>query len=181
MPTTDLSSHYFDLFGLPVCYDVDPQVLAARYRELQRIVHPDKFAGGTDAERRSSVQMAARINEGFRVLKDPLDRARYLLELKGVALDDTSSAVDPAFLMEQMELREAMAEVRDSADPHRALQRVSEDIAARKRQITDNMARLLDEDDEASLQRAQDETRKLQFFRRLEEELDALDEELAGF
>ncbi|NOX77229.1 MAG: Fe-S protein assembly co-chaperone HscB [Gammaproteobacteria bacterium] len=177
----DLSSHFFHLFDLPVSFDVDAETLAARYRELQQIAHPDKFVGGTDAERRISVQMAARINEGFRTLKDPLARGRYLLELKGISLDDADTVLDGTFLMEQIELRESMGDVRDSADPHQALQQVSQDIAARKRQITDNMAHLLREDDLASLQQARDETRKLQFFRRLEEELDVLDEELAEF
>ncbi len=181
MQTADLSSHFFDLFGLPVSFDVDTETLATRYRELQRIAHPDRFANAPDAERRLSVQMAAHINEGFRTLKDPLARARYLLELKGIALDDADAALDGAFLMEQIELREAMADVRDSADPHQALQKVAQDIAGRKWEIIGSMASLLQQEDDVALRQARDETRKLQFFYRLEEELDVLDEELAKF
>ena len=84
MQSVDLSSSYFVLFGLPVSFDVDRKTLAERYRELQRTVHPDRFANAADSERRLSVQMAARVNEGFQTLKDPLARGRYMLELQGV-------------------------------------------------------------------------------------------------
>jgi len=99
MQAADLSSSFFVLFDLPVSFEVDLEVLSARYREAQRASHPDKFANASGAERRLSVQVATRINEAYRALKDPLSRGRYLLELKGVALDDTDTAFDGAFLM----------------------------------------------------------------------------------
>jgi len=190
MQSVDLSSSYFVLFDLPVCFDIDHKILAERYRQLQRTVHPDRFVNAADSERRLSVQMAARVNEGFQILKDPLARARYLLELQGIELDDMNTAFDGAFLMEQMELRERLGDVKESADPHQQLQMIAGDISSRIKELTENMASFLREDclqeggsqqdkDEA-LQHAKDLTRKLQFFRRLEEEIDALDDELAG-
>ena len=104
MQAANLSDDFFVLFDLPVSFDVDLGALAERYREAQRAVHPDKFANASEAERRLSVQMAARVNEAHRVLKDPLARGRYLLELRGVDLDDMDTRFDGAFLMEQMEL-----------------------------------------------------------------------------
>jgi molecular chaperone HscA len=103
----DLSHNHFELFGLKAGFEVDGETLALRYRDLQKETHPDRFANASEQERRLSVQLAAQINEAFRVLKSPLARARYLLELKGVVIDDTDTRMDPAFLMEQMELREA--------------------------------------------------------------------------
>jgi molecular chaperone HscB len=186
MQSVDLSSSYFVLFSLPVCFDIDRKILAERYRQLQRTVHPDKFVNAADSERRLSVQMAARVNEGFQILKDPLARARYLLELQGIELDDMNTAFDGAFLMEQMELRERLGDVKESADPHQQLQMIAGDISARIKELTESMASFLREGclagdkDEEALQHAKDLTRKLQFFRRLEEEIDALDDELAG-
>lgn len=186
MQSVDLSSSYFVLFGLPVSFDIDRKTLAERYRELQRTVHPDRFANTADSERRLSVQMAARVNEGFQTLKDPLARGRYMLELQGVELDDMNTAFDGAFLMEQMELRERLGDVKDSADPHQQLQTIANEIASRTKELTENMASFLREaglqmDKAEALQQAKDLTRKLQFFRRLEEEIDALDDELAGY
>ena len=77
----DLSKDYFELFGLPVAFDIDSNDLAVRYRQLQRQFHPDRFASAPAAERRLSVQMTAQINAAFQTLKDPVARARYLLGL----------------------------------------------------------------------------------------------------
>src|SRR5687768_15330486 len=98
------AKNFFDLFGLPAGFDIDTIDLAARYRTLAREAHPDRFVNGSDAERRLAMQMTTLLNEAFRVLKEPVSRARYLLELKGVSFPEgTVAAVAPAFLVQQME------------------------------------------------------------------------------
>jgi len=181
MQAADFSSNFFALFDLPVSFDVDLNALSARYREAQRAAHPDKFANAPEVERRLSVQMAARINEAYRVLKDPLSRGRYLLELHGVALDDSDTAFDGAFLMEQMELRERLADVKNSADPVSQLRVIADDIAAHDKSLITQMASLLNEASGESLQQARNVGRKLQFFRRLNEEVEALEDELGDY
>lgn len=181
MQPVDLSSHFFALFSLPVCFDIDVARLAERYRKLQGVVHPDKFANAGEAERRLSMQMAARVNEGFRILKDPLARARYLLELQGIELDDMDTAFDNAFLMEQMALRECLGEIRADPDPQQRLQQVTQDIVVRSQSLMVDLKESLQKDDAGALQQAKDLIRKLQFFRRLEQEVDAIDEALADF
>ena len=105
----DFSKNYFELFGLPVDYTVDRGDLSERYRELQRVVHPDRFASASEQERRLSMQGSTLINEAFQTLKDPMLRARYLLSLHGVDMETKDSTQDMEFLMEQMELREELA------------------------------------------------------------------------
>jgi molecular chaperone HscB len=174
----DLTSNYFELFGLPLGFDVQGETLALRYRELQRALHPDRFASASDQERRLSVQQAARVNEGFRVLKSPLPRARYLLELSGLPLDDTDTSMEPEFLMQQMELREAVEAVRHSKDPFAALERVRTEIETGERALLEALGQLFDQSDRASLERARQKVRKLQFMQRLLQEVDELEEEL---
>lgn len=181
MQAADLSSNYFVLFGLPVSFDIDLDTLSARYREAQSAVHPDKFANASEAERRLSMQLAARVNEAYRTLKDPLLRGRYVLECRGVDLDDEDTAFDSAFLMAQMELRERLAEVRSSTDPDQQLHAIADDIAAQSKNLVETLAKLLAGDDDESLQQARGVTRKLQFFRRLNEEVEALEDELGDF
>ncbi|MCF6338500.1 MAG: Fe-S protein assembly co-chaperone HscB [Gammaproteobacteria bacterium] len=181
MHAADLSSNFFALFDLPVSFDIELDALSARYRDAQRAAHPDKFANAPEGERRLSVQMAARINEAYRVLKDPLSRGRYLLELHGVALDDSDTAFDGAFLMEQMELRERLADVKNSADPVSQLRIIADDIAAHDKSLITQMADLLNEASAESLQQARNVSRKLQFFRRLNEEVEALEDELGDY
>jgi molecular chaperone HscB len=178
MQSADLSRSYFTLFDLPVSFDIDRKTLAERYRTLQQTVHPDRFANAAEPERRLSVQMAARINEGFQTLKDPLARGRYLLELRGVELDDMDTGFDGVFLMEQMELRERLGAVKENDDPHQQLKKISSDISVRVKEITKELAALFIVNSEPSLKKARDLTRKMQFFRKLENEADSLDEDL---
>ena len=106
--------NYFGLFGLPAGFDIDVTDLAARYRKLAREAHPDRFANGSDAERRLAMQMTTLLNEAFRVLKEPISRARYLLEMNGISFPEgTVAAIAPAFLMQQMELRERLDDLRN--------------------------------------------------------------------
>ena len=132
--------NYFDLFGLPVTFDLDVGGLSARYRELAREAHPDRFAGGSDFERRLAMQMTTLVNEAFRVLKNPISRASYLLELKG-ARAAYAATVDPAFLVEQMELRERLESVRGERDGLDALARdVREALAEREQSLRLSLA-----------------------------------------
>ena len=71
-----LTQNHFELFGFPLVFDIDQTQLAERYRELQRSLHPDRFANASEQERRVSVQKAAQVNEAFQTLKAPLARAR---------------------------------------------------------------------------------------------------------
>jgi DnaJ-domain-containing protein 1 len=76
-------------------------------------VHPDKFVNATDAEKRVAMQWATRANEAYQTLKSPQKRAHYLCELNGVDLQTESNTAMPmAFLMQQMEWREALGDAR---------------------------------------------------------------------
>ena len=129
----NFNQDHFQLFGLPRRFAVDKAVLDERYRELQREVHPDRFATGSDAERRLSVQRATLINEAYQTLKAPLSRVLYLLESAGIdAAIETNTAMPADFLVQQMEWRESLEEAVDAADPARLdmlEQRLRKDMA----------------------------------------------------
>jgi molecular chaperone HscB len=173
-----LGKNHFELFELPASFEVDQETLALRYRELQRAVHPDRFANATEQEKRLSVQQAAQINEAFQVLKTPLSRARYLLELGGLPLDDSNTQMDPGFLMEQMELREALGEVRGKDDPFEALNRVRDDIEGRERELIASLQQAFADGGNQALENAREAVRKMQFMQRLLNEVDDLEETL---
>lgn len=165
------SATHFELFGLPARFRIDRDRLDSRFRELQRVVHPDRFASATDQERRLSVQQAARINEGYRVLKDPLQRGRYLLELGGYRFaEDRHTTDDAAFLLEQMELREALGAVRGTADPLGRLGEIMTRLAADFGRLADELPACLESGAARDQEQAADILMKMQFFRRLEEE-----------
>ncbi|MDO8704519.1 MAG: co-chaperone HscB [Sulfuricaulis sp.] len=171
--------NHFELFGLPVTFDIDTGDLAARYREVQRRVHPDKFANASDQDRRLSLQMTALINEAFQTLKDPVRRGRYLLSLRGIDLgDETDTAMDPAFLMEQMELREKLDEVRRVDNPQTHLAELANRIEQRLQDGIEQFRRALMEDTPETNKKARNAVREMQFLEKLRREIDNLEEEL---
>ena len=176
MHEVGLSSSYFELFDLPETFDIDLKALTSRYRELQRTVHPDRYANASEAEQRLSVQMAARINEGFRTLKDPLARARYLLEQQGMELDDSQTRLDNTFLMEQMELRERIDGVKTASDTKQALSALAADVSQRESRLVAELTTLFTQGNANALAQAREVSRKLQFFRRLQVELAELED-----
>ena len=171
----DFSQNYFELFGLPESFSIDTTALAERFRQLQSQLHPDRYASASDQERRLSVQGAALVNEASETLKDPLKRARYLLTLRGVEFDEKETSSDPEFLMEQMELREALAEVRQQGDPLSALDRMSDDIRSRNQALVEGFQRQFES---GELQGAKETVVKLRFFRRLLDEVAHIEEQL---
>ena len=174
----DLQKNYFDLFGLTPSFEVDSETLALRYRDMQRAVHPDRFANASEQERLHAVQQTAHLNEAFQTLKNPMLRARYLLEQKGMPVDDTDTRMDPGFLMEQMELREQLEAVRDNADPFAALSDLREMIESGERRLIEMLRRDFGDADESSLQRARENVRKMQFLNRVLDEVNQLEEDL---
>ena len=175
--SVSLSQNYFEVFGLPQDFHLNIRDLTERYRELQKAVHPDRFATASDRDRRMAVQQAANINEAFAVLKSPLKRARYLLILAGVDFDDEKETTqDPEFLMEQMELRESIAAVRELDDPFTQLANLMKTIEQKKTAMLEVITGQIDSKQYAG---AKLQVQKLQFFEKLLLECENLEQDLA--
>ncbi len=107
----NLQASDFQLFQIPELFRQDRTTLDTRWKELQREAHPDKFAAQGAAAQRVAMQWSVRINEAYQRLKDPVARAAYLCELHGAPINaESNTAMPAAFLMQQMELREALDE-----------------------------------------------------------------------
>lgn len=128
----NLQSTDFELFDVPPRFAQDAAQLEARWKELQRHVHPDKFATQGAAAQRIAMQWSARINEAYRRLKDALKRAAYLCELNGVPIGaENNTAMPVEFLMQQMELRERL----DDAGTAEELHQISEQAATLSKEM----------------------------------------------
>jgi len=105
------SDDYFRFFGLNQQFNIDLSVLDQAYLAIQKEVHPDRHARGSDTEQRLAMQMATFANTAFQTLKNPIQRGLYLCKLHGVdAKLETNTAMPAAFLMKQMEWREGLDE-----------------------------------------------------------------------
>jgi molecular chaperone HscB len=137
----NLQDDDFTLFGLPRRFAQDRAAIDARWKELQREAHPDRFAGHGAAAQRVALQWSVRINEAYRRLKDPLRRAAYLCELLGAPIDAENNTAMPAdFLMQQMEWREAL----DDARGEEALEHLAGELQRERGVLLERIAHLLD-------------------------------------
>jgi molecular chaperone HscB len=131
----------FALFGFPQQFALDRTALDARWKDLQREAHPDRFAAQGAAAQRIAMQWSVRINEAYQRMKDPVRRAAYLCELGGAPVNaNTNTAMPAAFLMQQMEWREALEE----ADSETALDQLLRMVEAQRKLLLEQCAELLD-------------------------------------
>ena len=138
-----LSDDDFTLLGLPRRHALDRALLDERRRELQARVHPDRFAHEGAAAQRVAMQWAVRVNEAYARLKNPLDRAAYLCELRGEPVRaENNTAMPGAFLMQQMAWREALDDAGRDAD---AIEALDDEVRGQERAMFDELARRLDE------------------------------------
>jgi molecular chaperone HscB len=138
----NLQADDFELFGLKRQFAQDRAAVDARWKDLQREAHPDKFAAQGAAAQRIAMQWSVRINEAYQRLKDPLKRAAYVCELSGHPVNAHSNTAMPsAFLMQQMEWREALDDATDAT----ALEALAEAVQASKKALLQQCAALLDE------------------------------------
>lgn len=130
MSFPDFKQNYFELFNLPVQFELDRKQLGARYRQLQQELHPDRFATTSTREQRIAVQYSAMVNEAYATLNKALPRAVYLLQLRGLGQEAIAAEhIDGGFLIEQMELREKLESIPGLVDPDTVLEHLVSEIA----------------------------------------------------
>lgn len=130
----------FETLGIAPTFEVDLKAVEKRYRELARVLHPDRHLGSSPGERRMMLGKAVEVNEAWRLVRNPIRRAEALLRRHGVAIEEGKEPkADPEFLMEMMEQREALSEARASGDPA-AVERLASAIRSREKDVTSRVA-----------------------------------------
>lgn len=163
----NLQSDDFELFGLPRKFAQERSQIDLRWKELQREAHPDRFAAQGTAAQRVAMQWSVRINEAYQRLKDPLKRAAYLCELAGAPVRaEDNTAMPAAFLMQQMEWREAL----EDATSEQQLDALDDEVMAAKKRMLAECGRLLDEANDAAA--AVQQVRALMFVARFAQDVD---------
>ncbi len=168
-----LDDNDFVLFGVPERFAQDRARLDERWKQLQREAHPDRHAAQGAAAQRVAMQWSVRINEAYQRLKDPLKRAAYLCEQRGAPINaESNTAMPTAFLMQQMQWREALDEAATEDD----LDALARELSAARAQVLAHIERLLDEAKDAAA--AAHEVRALMFIERFDHDVQARFEQL---
>jgi len=166
-PTMRLDEDDFTLFGLPQRFAMDRPELDARWRALQAQVHPDRFAAEGASAQRQAMQWAVRINEAYQRLRDPVARAGYLCELRGVPVDaQRHTAMPKDFLMQQMNWREALEEAGSAGE----VAALDAQVQAQERSLFSVLEQQLDVS--ADLQAAAQSVRALMFLAKFRADID---------
>ncbi|MCZ2496390.1 Fe-S protein assembly co-chaperone HscB [Xylophilus sp. Kf1] len=164
----DIQSNDFVLFGVPATFRQDLALLDERWKELQRNAHPDRFAAQGAASQRLAMQWSVRINEAYRRLRSPLKRAAYLCELNGAPIAaETNTAMPAAFLMQQMEWREALDDATDDV----AIDALQAEVADARQTALVACGVSIDQQQDYAAAAAQ--VRALMFLARFAEDIDA--------
>jgi len=157
----------FEIFDLPTTFAQDRAALDARWKDLLKEAHPDRFAAQGATAQRVAMQWAVRINEAYQRLKDPVRRAAYLCKLGGVNIDaEHNTAMPPAFLMQQMEWRERLDEAHEAAD----LQALGDEVDVARRRALSALDWQIDEKGDFAGAAAQ--VRALMFIERFAHDVD---------
>ncbi len=158
----------FRTLGLPAEFALDPEVLDARYRELQRALHPDRHASAPPAERRMNLERAVQVNDAYRVMRDEITRAEALLKLHGISTRESNAPA--ALLMDILEQREELAEKKaekDLAGVNALVSRISEAEADTRKKLATAFA-------EGNYALAHSAWTSMRYYRRFQEEAESI-------
>ena len=169
----------FALFNLPVTFQVDSALLNERYLALQKSLHPDNFSAASAQEQRLAMQKSAEINDALRILKDPIARADSIIALNTGEREnlEEKSNKDIGFLMQQMEWRETLENIENRKDTNE-LTAFTKEIDQIRHAILSELSTALAEQ-QWDIARAI--TDKLRFIKKLQTEIERVEETLLDF
>jgi len=174
-----VSQNYFQIFELPQAFAVDVDALSEKYRQLQSEHHPDRFAGAEEGERLQAVQLTSLINEAYETLKIPMKRAAYLLSLSGIDTERVDQAdLGMDLLMEQMQLRESLAELPADESALPELESLKKEVTEKMQERQTHFAQLIASNE---VDAARKLFHEMQFLHKLIAEIDQGEEQRLGY
>ncbi len=176
------NANHFEVLGLPASWFLEPSAVEERFKDLNKKLHPDRFAQKEPRERRMSLEWTTQVNDAYRTLKDPLRRAAYLVKLQGIDVEkesgrDAMARLPPEFLEQVMEDREALEEGKAAKDLEkvRALARAIEQRQAGVVESLTAALRAFEAGEKAALEKAGGALAVLKYFSRFQEEVEAIE------
>ncbi len=120
--------NYFEFYDLPVKFNIDAGQLKKRFLLKSKATHPDYFTLASEAEQEEAMQEAVLNNQAYKVLADKNLRTQYILQIFNVISDGKKQQLPPMFLMEMMELNEAVMEANGDEELTQKMRRTIEQL-----------------------------------------------------
>lgn len=111
--------NYFELYDLPLSFDPDVAVLKKKFYELSKRFHPDFYVNESQEKQDEILELSTLNNKAYQVLSDPIKRVEYILSLYNMLADGDKHVLPQSFLMEMMDVNEALMEMEFDADEHK--------------------------------------------------------------
>jgi molecular chaperone HscB len=134
---------YFELFNIPVSLQVDIASIKSKFYELSRKYHPDFFSQATEAEQEEALEKSSLLNKAFKVFNNKEETLKYVLQLKGLLEDEEKYKLPSAFLMEMMELNEALMDAKMEADEP-TISNLKSHISSLENQLYENIESIIE-------------------------------------
>lgn len=148
--------NYFNLLGIPERFDINLEELEKSFKDMQKVLHPDKFSTKSIEEKTISNECSSLVNQAYQTLKNPVDRISYILTLRGIHVlveGDTSknNIADSELMLEIFSLREKIDEAGNSP---KDMAIISHDIQNSIKTVRDELQNCLDRNDLEGLTKA---------------------------
>ena len=144
--TTDIN--YFDFYDLPIQFNPDQNVVKAKFYALSKQFHPDFYANESEEKQQEVLDMSTLNNKAYQTLSNAKKRLKYVLELKGIVETDEGYQLPQSFLMEMMDINEALMDLEFEPDAEKLLQ-VNNDVNSIEKQLNDELSKLVKKFDES--------------------------------
>lgn len=131
--------NYFELYGLPITFHPDQNVVKQQFYALSKKYHPDFYIKESQEKQEEVLERSTINNKAFQVLKDPAKVLQYVLELKGVITEGEHYVLPQSFLMDMMEVNEIIMDLQFDANEGKLL-KVKEDITEKEHFLNNELA-----------------------------------------
>lgn len=134
--------NYFDFYEIPISFNPDQDVIKQKFYALSKAYHPDFYINESQEKQDEVLERSTFNNKAFQVLKDDQKRLHYILELKGELIEGENYGLPQDFLMEMMEVNEALMELEFDPDAVK-LEELKKQIAEIEKSLSKGLSSLM--------------------------------------
>jgi molecular chaperone HscB len=139
--------NYFEFYDLPIQFNPDQNAVKAKFYALSKQFHPDFYANESEEKQQEVLDLSTLNNKAYQTLSNAKKRLKYVLELKGIVATDEGYQLSQNFLMEMMDINEALMDLEFEPDAEK-LDQVKLDVEAIEKDLSGELNDLISQFDQ---------------------------------